>query len=509
MAYTPCLTRETHNSISSGNNNNNHSKLDGKLHTTRRLTTSTEIVLITTEEAAAAPLVSFRMFAAGVVHQPTQHLTVPKESNNNKAVQHLPRSQILQLVEETYIPPTPLKHNQLSKLLRKYPDSNRVDYVIQGLKHGFSLEYTGQYKFRAPENLPMAKLDPQLIRDQLRKEIALGRMLGPFNIPPFPDLMCLPVGLVPKKDSDEMRMIMHLRYPYGQSINDFIDPEKASTCYQTFDNVVQLVIRQGRFCWLSKGDIKSAFRVAPICFKDIKCLGIYFEEQYFVDLALPFGSAISCAIFEDIATLIHWIFEQRMSICFIHYLDDYLWVHKHFIVCLRAGQAVKQVAQEIGPPLAEDKFFGPVQVLEFLGLTIDSIHMVLAIPSDKATSILQDIQVVIKSKKCLVKQLQALARQLNYDMFAGMKPHWHVSITVELRKDLQMWSRFIQEYGGWTPILLPEMPVIHLFTDAATTETLGWGAWWGTAWAWNTWDPVFMCSSKFSIDSLISWNCLQ
>ena len=119
-----------------------------------------------------------------------------------------------------------------------------------------------------------------------------------------------------------------------------------------------------------------------------------------MDLALPFGSAISCAIFEDIATLIHWIFEQRTSIRFIHYLDDYLWVHKHFIVCLRAGQVVKQVAQEVGLPLAEDKFFGPVQVLDFLGLTIDSIRMAVAIPGDKATSILEDIQVVMGSKKC-------------------------------------------------------------------------------------------------------------
>ena len=237
-----------------------------------------------------------------------------------------------------------------------------------------------------------------------------------------------------------------------------------------------------------------------------------------MDLVLPFGSAISCTIFEDIATLIHWIFEQRTSICFIHYLDDYLWVHKHFIVCLRAGQVVKQVVQEVGLPLAEDKFFGPAQVLDFLGLTIDSIRMAVAIPSNKATSILKDIQVVMGSKKCHIKQLQALAGRLNfitkavphgrpfsrriYDMFAGMKPHWHMSITTELHKDLQMRSRFIQEYGGWTPILLPETPILHLFTDAATMETLGWGAWWGTVWAWDTWDPVFMCSSTLSIDFL-------
>ena len=170
------------------------------------------------------------MYVADVDHQHTQPHFAHNESSNNKAVQQQqPRRQIPQLAEETYIPPTPLKHNQLSELLRKYPDSKKVAYVIQGLKKGFSLEYTGQFKFRTPENPPTAKLDPQLIRDWLNKEIKLGRMLGPFKDPPFPDLMCSPMGLVPKKDTDEIRMIMYLSYPYGQSINDFIDLEKAST----------------------------------------------------------------------------------------------------------------------------------------------------------------------------------------------------------------------------------------------------------------------------------------
>ena len=56
-------------------------------------------------------------------------------------------------------------------------------------------------------------------------------MLGPFKDPPFADLMCSPVDLVPKKDSQEMHMIMHLSFPYGGSINEFIDPDKAVTQY--------------------------------------------------------------------------------------------------------------------------------------------------------------------------------------------------------------------------------------------------------------------------------------
>ena len=324
-----------------------------------------------------------------------------------------------------------------------------MEYVLQGLESGFSLEYEGNFEFRAPKNLLSAQLDPQVIRDRLFKEVNLHRMLGPFNTPPFPDLMCSPVGLVPKKDSDEMRMIMHLSYPYGESINDYIDPEKAATQYQQFEDVVQLVIHQGRFCWLAKGDVKSAFRIAPVCFKHIRCLGIKFEDQYFIDITLPFGSAISCAIFEEIATLIHWIFKQRTAIRFVHYLDDYLWVHKQFIVCMSAYQAVQQVAAEVGLPLAPEKFVWPTQRIEFLGLTLDTVRMAVAIPQDKQEVILKEIDVMLTLQKCKVKQVQALAGRLNfvmravphgrsfsrklYRMFAGMRPHWHVSITKEVK----------------------------------------------------------------------------
>ena len=71
-------------------------------------------------------------------------------------------------------------------------------------------------------------------------------MAGPFDTPPLPNLMCSPVGMVPKKDSDEMRMIMHLSFPYGNSINDFIDQEKALTKYQHFNDAINLVVTQGK-----------------------------------------------------------------------------------------------------------------------------------------------------------------------------------------------------------------------------------------------------------------------
>ena len=112
---------------------------------------------------------------------------------------------------------------------------------MNGLVNSFSLEYEGERSIRAPDNLPSADTKPELIRERLQKEVKLGRMWGPFEESPFQHLMCSLVGLVPKKDSDEMRMIMHLSFPYGSSINDFIDQDKASTQYQQFDDTVTLV----------------------------------------------------------------------------------------------------------------------------------------------------------------------------------------------------------------------------------------------------------------------------
>ena len=56
-------------------------------------------------------------------------------------------------------------------------------------------------------------------------------MLGLFTQSPIPDLICLPVGMVPKKGTDQMRCITHLNHPQGTSINSFIAPENATTDY--------------------------------------------------------------------------------------------------------------------------------------------------------------------------------------------------------------------------------------------------------------------------------------
>ncbi|CAJ0926054.1 unnamed protein product, partial [Ranitomeya imitator] len=71
--------------------------------------------------------------------------------------------------------------------------------------------YGGQAWLR--KNLRSALLHAEVVSEKLRKEVALGRMAGPFESPPFVDLVVSPLEVVPKKEAGKFRLIQHLSYP--------------------------------------------------------------------------------------------------------------------------------------------------------------------------------------------------------------------------------------------------------------------------------------------------------
>jgi hypothetical protein len=73
---------------------------------------------------------------------------------------------------------------------------------------------------------------PELTKQTISKELTMGRIAGPFSVPPFPTLRVSPIGLVPKKNGD-FRMIHNLSYPCNNSVNDFIDHEFCSVRYSS------------------------------------------------------------------------------------------------------------------------------------------------------------------------------------------------------------------------------------------------------------------------------------
>ena len=106
--------------------------------------------------------------------------------------------------------------------------------------------------------------------------------------------MISPVGVVPKKEHSEFRMIHHSSWPEGQSVKDFIAREDELVQFASVDVAMALVRSCGAGAVLAKCDIRSAFRLLPVHTVDFTLLGIQFEGQNFVDKVLPVGCAISC-----------------------------------------------------------------------------------------------------------------------------------------------------------------------------------------------------------------------
>ena len=280
---------------------------------------------------------------------------------------------------------TPVNISVLADQLAFYPNKDDANYILQGFSTGFKLEYKGPRVPVFSKNLKSAIDKNCLLSKKLYDEFSLGRILGPFENPPISNLRINPVGLLPKQTGG-FRLITHLSYPPGRSINDFIDPEYCHVQYSQFDNVVKIVQEIGMSAYMAKADISSAFNLCPIWPGDFDLLGIKTDEGYWIQKMLPQGASCSCFIFEKFAKFLQWLVsKESKSSYFDHMLDDFFMAEKSFGKCLSLMQTFNKVCSELGVPLSIEKWMGPVTTIIYLGLEIDSIKQIVRVPLEKIT----------------------------------------------------------------------------------------------------------------------------
>jgi len=111
------------------------------------------------------------------------------------------------------------------------------------------LHFQGPQEGSCSSNLVSASEHADIVDQKLANEIQAGRIIGPFAKPPLHNLKVSPFGVIPR--NVEYRMIDHLSFPFGGSVNDFIPPEFCSVQYATVDDTIQIIKRLGRGCTLA------------------------------------------------------------------------------------------------------------------------------------------------------------------------------------------------------------------------------------------------------------------
>ena len=401
--------------------------------------------------------------------------------------------------------PTPIKHNRLEYYLHDY-DPRLKSYIVHGFQFGFSISSLTVSSSDTCNNLHSAYQYPQVVNQKLSSEMDLGRIAGPFPAPPLPHMVFSPLGLQPKKLPGQFRVIHHLSYPHGHSVNDGIPRECATVKYATVGHAIQHILSSGQGSFMAKTDIKSAFRIIPVAPADYHLLGFYWEDQYYYDRCLPMGCSSSCSIFEAFSTALEWIIKRRLKhVSVIHILDDFLFIAPTKSLCLAALSLFQAICRDIGVPLAPEKTVGPSQTLEFAGIFLDTIDMSASLPQDKVTKFMTCLNDLYNTKSATLKQIQSLAGMLNfacgviaparafsrrlYNLSTGLtKPFHHRKVTLQVRSDLQVWRTFLTQHNRKTFFLdhkFLSQQVLQLYTDASTT--IGFGGYLGSKWFSGLW----------------------
>ena len=403
--------------------------------------------------------------------------------------------------------PTPVNPDRFNSYLEGYDPILRHE-VIAGFRHGFALGFTGDPSGGLSDNLKTAKQHPNIVQTKIKIELDEGRFIGPFDTPPFSNYRTNPMGLVEKKGGSGFRLIHHLSYPHGSSVNDSIPREQCSVHYASIQDAIDSILHFDKPIFLAKSDIAHAFRNIPVHPDDYHLLGLQWEGEYYYDRCLPMGAASSCAIFEKVSTALEWVLRKNCPGVEIHHvLDDFIFISPNHNLCKEALYTFRLICQDIGLPIAENKTMGPSQVLQFLGITLDTIKQESRLPPDKIAKCTGAIKEMLASKRVRLKKLQSLLGLLNfalsvvlpgrpflrrmYNLTVKVKElHHYIAISKEVKDDLKLWLSFIQNFNRksffHTPVLLSSCK-LHLHTDAS--GSIGFGAVFGNSWFQGTWPP--------------------
>ena len=402
---------------------------------------------------------------------------------------------------------TPVDPRMLEYLLRDTNyDTNETEFLVKGFTDGFTIGYQGNKNVQMESpNLKFRGIGNETVLwNKVMKEVREKRYAGPFSKPPFKNYIQSPIGLVDKDGGKDTRLIFHLSYPRdGTSVNANTPEEWCKVRYPDFSKAIKLCMYEGKFCYIARSDMKSAFRNLGLLPEDYCWLLMKAKNPidgkiyWFVDKCLPFGGSISCSHFQRFSNGVAHIVSVKTGKDLVNYLDDFLFAALLKAICDGQVDIFLKVCGLIGFPVNMEKTFWGATTLTFLGMLIDMIQQTVMVPAEKIETALNLIDSVLnkKSGKLTLLQLQkicgflnflcrcvtpgrAFTRRLYYNTSGKLKPHHHIRIKNDMKEDLLMWRLFLKHPSVYSRCFMDFTSIgayqIEFYTDASGENRTWW-----------------------------------
>jgi hypothetical protein len=288
--------------------------------------------------------------------------------------------------------------------------------------------------------------------------------------------------LRPQKDGS-MRPIFNLK-----KLNSFVR-------YQHFkmENIGMLrdMLQEGD--WMVKIDLKDAYFTVPMAKETRKFLRFRWGGKTFQFRVAPFGLAPIPRMFTKILKPIVAML-RRIGIRLLIYLDDLIIMNQKPGILLKDLHTTIWLVQCLGFMINWAKsVLIPTQEIMFLGFSVNSIRMMLALPEEKIKTIQAQCQEMLSAGETTVRTLAQLVGKLTASVLAVLPAPLHyrqlqmlqaksllrsnqsyegqVTLTSGSKDELQWWIYSLQEWNG--KAIASSSPDLIITTDSSK---IGWGA---------------------------------
>eukprot|EP00775_Hariotina_reticulata_P015374 gene15374-biopygen16588 len=338
-------------------------------------------------------------------------------------------------------------------------------------------------------NYSSALQESSTISNMLAAEVAQSWVV---QVPTRPRFVH-PLGAVPKSDGG-IRVIHDHSVPLGSSVNDHEVYVRYS--WDSLDDALQFVVPH---VFMARLDVSAYYRHFMVHPSQWDLQGFEFGGAFYVDNRVQFGLRLAPELAHRFTMFIKRVLHANGVQAVVGVMDDYLLLHADYRTCLVMLAVAVALLSDLGfdVNLKPGKTVLPAKVQKFVGVVINSARMSLSLPSDKLSSLLQDVTFAVQARTLKRKFLQRLVGKMQWAsrvIYGGrvfmrsctdalsvvLHPGHHASVSSHMRADLRWWLSAAAANNGivslarrrrthfvFTDACLSPVPCIGIFAEGA------------------------------------------
>ena len=250
----------------------------------------------------------------------------------------------------------------------------------------------------------------------------------------------------------------------SRNLNDFLEDEYFS--YSSVQSAVRLAQQAvaatpGKGCYFVKLDISACFLSFPLHPEDLKYYVCKVGGDYLQFLRMVFGLKSAPRTASLLLDVVSAAMEDA-GIAHERYLDDFWLVATSKDRAWACAHKAAMLLSRFGLALSPAKVEGPEQVLEYLGIVIDSVQESLSISEARQVELMELLGVFSEKRWTSLRALQSLIGKLSFAaaVLPGARPFMRrmidctrlarrrVYLGAAFKSDVVYWQKYLSSWNG-------------------------------------------------------------